>query len=884
MRIRTGAFLAFSVIGFLAIVSGYFTPLHVTLYHSSADAPAIVVRKHAADVTRRSVASDQSFTIENTSGDTRLVQLVYPEIFPGGPHLIKADFHTLDGDWHEWEIGGRLISNVTGSRVEFHNVAADLELPFVIGPHEGSVRVVTGSESTVLDLSSPTEGFKSFTVYSPRRATLASSLYRFRALDLTFKGLSHEARVDLTIANMPFITKVLPVGEASSLTVSGWQIGLEICRHYAVGFLFVGMALVSILILGMAGYLVFHTKRGARYPLSEIFVVGSAVAFTLYGIVATSLSYPFSGQIVTAILGPVFVGAVLTSCFLISRNEVRKRMFALRPRITLGDILVLTGLICGLFVAYWPAFHVGDWFLGLLRTDAYSVVAFAESARTESLDALNSFFGHGMRVIDLIVIGQIANILHTNTRAALLVTVIITHCLTVLLSYVIARRLLGPSRTDLWAAGFACLVSFWAPYGALYMESYMAQYILTFCLYFSFAAGILFLQAQKQREHVFSTAPDVRILVVSTVFCFSLYPYFAFVPIAAFGAALLQSGRRILAQPMRLAAFVASGLLLANLNLFVFFRIDVTGLYVGALNDIARYIVFPFYKTPRFFAFLFGASPFHFDSVGIRAYASEFTEGRYLFTLLDIYVGIVNSGYFLAGIVCLLCACYVCGVRSKLMKGDYTFQWFAALLYGEAILVLGLTSQTYAYAKLFWTFSTLFPCLAVIPLLQWITSGTSRCNAGTKKLALLFVLVLAGTNVVSLMANNLPWFGNVSGVAGNKRHTIVVKDLIGIEEAIAKIPSVAPNVSQYTFSGPGPFVRATDHDRVLMGQTDPMFHQVGIRCMNCYNNAESLGGYRSSEACNVGTDLVVSIAEIRPPCAQGQPLYQGEYISLYWPK
>lgn len=888
MRVRTSVAISLSVLVLLFASSVYVTPIHLTLYHAAEDSPSLLLNNKKARTAQRPAQTEQQVTIQNVSREPKSVQMTLPAIYERGPQLLPSDFPSIHGDWHEGKTPGQLVSFAPGSTLEFHSIVGDLTISFVTGPNEGMVRVTSGTHHEERDLSNPTPGTQDIVIHAPQRATVTSTLFRFRPIAVALAPLERAARLDVTVANMPLLSMDVPPRAPFNAQIATQQVWKQIQHQHCAGLQLVGIGLLCAVALCLFGYLILYARSTPSYTLSDVVALGTSAALAFFGIVASSLSYAYDGHTVALFMEVLMLNAIIVALILLIRRSVRWTTSSLN--ITHGDIFVFTSIFASLFLAYWPAFHVGEWFHGLLHTDAAFNVNITTIIRNHSFYAMrashNSLNGFGMRVIDFVTAGQLAEIFSAKSRTALLVTAMLTHCLTVLLSYVTARRLIGPTRNDMWAAVFAGIVAFWAPYAGIYMEAYFSQYILTFGLYFSFAAGVYFLQEIQSRDHVFTLAPDVRLVSLATVFCIVLYPYFSFVPVAVMGTVLWQSGRRIFAHAWRLFAFVAACLLIANINLFIILDAGQTAQYTDALNTIARNVVFPFYHSKQFLSILLGATPFHVHNGLVTSYAHEFSDGGKLFRLLGIYLRAVNSHAFLIGFACLFFGAYVWAIKWTSIIRSNLLQWTVAILYLLMIALMGFTSQTYAFAKLCWTFSTLFPLVFLLPLLSSLQKMPPDAHHWGKNIALLCIVIFASTNMVAITANNLEWFGNISGVA-NRRPTALLKDMNGIENALDNYISQGNLPLSVSFMGPGPMIRSTSKDAVILGFMQAMFQQKHIDCPNCVSSALSMAttACRSEEACQSKGNLIVTMATFpRPQCAAELPLYQGEHLSFYQTK
>jgi hypothetical protein len=844
---RVAAVLAFT--GVLAFVGlSALAPLHLVIRHEAEASPRLTIDGKRIELVQRPGYGPLELVIENRSSDASSVQFLFPETALGnrlGVGLLQVE----QGEWHEWPHGGRLYSGTPGSRVRFRGAAADLSISFVRGPHEG----VVGFGASTLPLRREREGVLAASVKSGRVVSFTSRVFLWKPLRARLERLPPGARVELTLASRPFRSWTASGDAPLLVEVSRAEVLSALVAGHAVGLRYVLYALAVCVALWLAGA-GFFTGWKRRASDLEAVALAAVCALCVLTVVSTSLSYGLPGAQVAVIVMGLLMSATLVS----GRRLVTNRAGWSAPRPGVGMALLGAGLVLGLVGAFWPAFHGGEWFLGQLQTDNYYYSGLSLRLKSTSLFALDSVNGFSMRALELVTIGLFSNVLGLATREAMIVFAMVCFLLTGLLGYAVAYRV---TRSEVAAGLVGALACLWAPSAGLYMEGYFTQYVHVVGLVALAAAGLAVYGRLGEAEPVLAPSLETVAVVVTMVYCLAVYPYFTLLPAALLGPLLLLRRHHLKAELWGTAKLAGLTLALSNLNLLVILNASGTSQFVAQLNALARHTVFPFYKEPRFFSFVLGMSPFHSPVERLAGLDVEFSSSRVLFKLGVHYLRFVNTGVFLGALVLLLAVALAANWRGwvRLRSRDALLATLA-LYFGTALL-MGWRGQTYSYAKLMWTASTLLPvflgCLLLVRPRPAEASAPERLGWRGP----VFAVLLVGSGL-SLALNNLTWYGNPQGLMLARSHVSLVRDLSGHE-----------------WSG----LSGTDKDRVLLGQLVPAFEDLGLTCTNCGYN-RTFGTVESApltRACPTGRRMVVVLGLPDHRCSpEDRVLYVGEYVTL----
>jgi hypothetical protein len=853
-------------VAFVLLLGGLLTaltPLHLVVRHGSQSQPTLSLNGSQVELVRRPAMSPYDLTIENVSEDDAPVQVMVPFTSLGN-RIAGSDVHQEHGAWEYRESDVRFVSTTPGSRLRLKGFATDVTVSFVVGPGQGTVRM-DGEE---IALHSDTEEIRHVLKPAPRSASLTSRLFALQPLDAAIEGLQPGARVELSVANKLFRQWDVRDEGRVGFHVSRWELAGSIIGLLLAGAGKVALSLGLVAVLALAGIgLVLSWPRATSGWERSTFAASSALA--LLSVLATSLTYVLSGRITAWIIGLILVGCVVFSVF-----RLRAHRTPLRPSPPdLGEVLLAVGLMLGIAFAFWPALYMGDWFVGQLQTDAYYYAGLADRIKDQSLIQLDSINGFGMRVLEVVVVGFFSQLLGISTRDAILVSALVSFILAGLLAYVTTLRISRSSTTAGIVALLACLCG---PAASLYMEGYYSQYLLVFGLAFCAATGAAIIDRLKLPGTVFAPSVETLAFTVAVVYCLALYPYFALLPVSVVITVLVVRRSHFKAEFLGGVKHLAVALVLLNVNALLLVQIGKTGQFVERLNEIARNVVFPFYKEPRFFSFALGFSPFHASQERLAAVDLEFSNGTLLFAAGKFFLATVNSAPFVLLAVLVLVAALLANWASWSAHPSGRMLVGALAIYLLLAAGMGLRGQVYTYAKIMWTTAALLPFVLVIPLAVSRQPG----RIGWRAPLLVGLGLLGGT---SLLLNYLNWYGSSAGLALSRSHIALVQDLEQVIGTLETQVAKHPEPSRVAFSDSTFGLRFTDKDRVLLGQLVPALSHIGAECSNC-NFSPMLvlvESARGNEACTAGARFVVAMGDASFRCSpEDRVLYAGEFLTL----
>lgn len=845
------------------------TPLHLTLSHAAGDEPRLRANGRPAVLVRRAALGRHELVVENRSADAQPVQLL-PLRTSLGNTVAAAALQVERGEWRVAPPDGRLVSTVPGSRVRFTGLAGDLTLGVVLAPDQGTVAVADRVEP----LAREAQGVLELPVASPRALSTTSRTFGWRPLQLTVERARPGTVLELTVANRPLRTWTVPASGALAVEVTRTQVLGELVRGYAAGARLVLLALGVLLALLLAGaHATLAWPRSTSRLEAAAFAASAALATG--SVVATSLSYVLERPAVTAlVVALVAVAAVAGAWRLVRAGPPSPHA---SPAHGLAGVAVLgTGLVLGLVGAFWPLFHVGGWFLGQLQTDAYYYTGLPERLADHSLTSLDSLNGFGMRALELVQVGVLSSALGLPTREGMVVSALLTFLLSGWLAYAASLRV---TRSPLAAGLVGALAYVSVPAASLYMEGYFTQYLLVFGLAFAAAAAAALLERVEGTGPVLALATEPLLFVAACAFCLTVYPYFTLLPVSVL-LVVAAARRRALGPELAGAAKLAAlGLALCNANLLVVLNVGKTAYFVERLNEIARNVVFPFYREPRFLSFVLGLSPFHASTERVGEHLREFgTAGRGVVAAGHAFTQLVNGAPFAFGVAALLLLALAVSWRGWWPRPAARMLVLSLGVYVLVAAVMDAREQTYSYAKLLWTLGALLPFVLAIPLLA---PPPGRPTAPAWRLAVVGALVLVST--VALPLNAINWYGSSRGAATRMSHVSTYRDLAGTVAAVEARVAERPGRRAVAFTQPSAALQGTDKERVMLGQFVPALSHLGIACVDCAFS-QALGTVDSVlpvDPCASDASLVVAIGHPGFRCApDDRVLFDGDFVAV----
>jgi hypothetical protein len=416
----------------------------------------------------------------------------------------------------------------------------------------------------------------------------------------------------------------------------------------------------------------------------------------------------------------------------------------------------------------------------------------------------------------------------------------------------------------------AVAVALSAPITGLFFESYFTQFVLTPLLYLNLYVGNRYLQACRQR--------DVRTvhwlpLATTSAAVMLLYPYFALPTaiIVGYGLWLLRRARGLLLRTngLLLGAFMAS----ANIGLLFFAGSTVAKGFTSHLNDIARYIVFPFYGEAKFTTFIFGLVPFHGDIDAFRQMAGA-SDSLYPHLLRQAYDTLSPTFLLVIAVAVFVAFVATAVARRKALLDTFGCALALTLLaYGALLVAIYHLSGLYAYAKLAWTLATLLPLFLVPVLLQpELATNTSHPFAGFSRgrritrIAVGMILVAyVAMNAFSRFSAPAMWLDHPENAAA-KTNVGIAYDLQLLSDWLK---SGDHENRRFRFTGDNG--SQSQRLQVLAGHSFALLTSHGVECTNCRSLSNGLD-YRTFTRAGANEGYVINIGPLVQRCLPGYRL------------
>lgn len=243
-----------------------------------------------------------------------------------------------------------------------------------------------------------------------------------------------------------------------------------------------------------------------------------------------------------------------------------------------------------------------------------------------------------------------------------------------------------------------------------FTQSYLSQYLMTHLLVFGLAFGLIILQDWAEAMLIKKV---VLIVVFGAVLGagIDVYPYIQVIPVAFVSSLFLCSANRPKTNFMITLALGGFTMLWSNESLHTIINFGDNYEYLGTLNVIGKYFVFPFYDKLEMFARSLGLKDWNMNS-------------QYLSDILDLFgLNVLSPGPFWAQLIeaalevtgILLFFCWVrFVVRSLLRRQDAALLGVAFLSLGIMSLILFNFQQEYLYAKILFSLGSLLSCFHLL--------------------------------------------------------------------------------------------------------------------------------------------------------------------------
>ncbi len=333
----------------------------------------------------------------------------------------------------------------------------------------------------------------------------------------------------------------------------------------------------------------------ARLAAADRAWVPVAAGFSVFGVLVTSVSYVTSVRVAT----PVALLILLVGAGAHWRRAGQLRD-AFRETISgarRGSVVLGASLVSTMFF-FRPVLRDGSWYLGHACTDAFYYANYADrflGARPLSI------VPHIIlsRISDIVSLGAAALVAGTDARSIFAPLAAAVWVTLAPASAALLRRL---GATEGGARAGGVLVAFSAAVHQLFSLCYLAHYLFVFASLWAtfFAVTCLSppapLGASERRSLLATTAAIIAFAVSIYAFQFALAVAWVIVAVLVRDAAERRDRVRTLVQVGLLS------LLFANLNLSVipnFFAMKRVDNFI-ALDNLGRWVVFPFHDSPLF--------------------------------------------------------------------------------------------------------------------------------------------------------------------------------------------------------------------------------------------------------------------------------------------
>ncbi|WP_127960410.1 hypothetical protein [Serratia microhaemolytica] len=775
MKTITKLSLFFTVI-LLPIIWFYFLiPVHLTVKHAADTVVTVYVDGTETSLKHYSHTSEHRLEVLNLSKENQIVELALP-IPDGSPRLKLDQFEVVSDGWTPTHNGERVESGVNGSRLVFTVRSAEPELAFLQRADGGNVSVSSDDGfKTSLNLRSDSYGFR--TIKLPAREVVTVSyIGSIASISDTFVKVSGGNKDSLLLANLGggrLLTSVTipPEQQYHLILKSKFQLLVLVAEDF---YFPLGVALLFVIFFSNIGKLLL-----APLSLKGDFIVNPLLAFasglSIFALINNTASYFFSGNEIAPF---VFVIFLLTFFYVVYWMLRNKSIDYFR-----FSSLSKGGLLAGLasvWLGFWPASIAGNAYLGFLQTDSFFYTNVSTAIQNLSLFEYiekGGLIGYGLRSIDLSLAAVLASSTNLPTSTVWLALCMLFMFLPPIFAYELVLKWRESKRIALvtsWAVAMS------APLAGLFFEAYFAQFLLVGFLYMNLYTGWHFYQSIVSGQLKWQAI--LSFILVSAVIIL-LYPYFAVLTFVIIGVVFFRAIK--IGQVKIVFLIIILILLFDNIGVYFLFNHAATDSFTPRLNEIAQYVVFPFYKKAKFASFILGFTPFHGTAELFLNIASEFHN--VIFTGMAYFVQ-VTSGKFSWILVFVVIYIYV---HSLWLGRRYFLSGFSLVIlivfscYVALMLLSFMFSGLYAYAKLTWTVGALLPILIIPTILS-----PSNIQAETKKSralkisGIIIVTILIFSNGLSKLLTGFLWVANPYAAVGNRVNTVVAGPILHIQELI----------------------------------------------------------------------------------------------------
>lgn len=402
----------------------------------------------------------------------------------------------------------------------------------------------------------------------------------------------------------------------------------------------------------------------------------------------------------------IFMVLLFMAIIFLAYNYISKTSFLYFFEIR--DIYLFVLISAGFLCFFTPYLIYKDAAIGMLQTDTAFYVSAAESLKHGSYYNLGKYVGFYHRSIDIAVIAFVSFVFNISTAKALF---FISGFFKLMIGYVFFdfAKLTGLRNINLY---LFCLVGLFLPsLNGMFQEGYFSQFIYTVFLLF-----FIYLMTRVVFTKIFTKEVNVKTIIplaLTGSVALLCYPFFALLILIIFVLSGLFTKLFFIRKDITkfIFTFIILIIIFSNFGLFSLFSFGKINTEV--LNTIAKYIVFPFYNTPKFFTILAGIIPFH-SNFELSKASSFFVYFNYL----DIY----NNFYKFFTLIFTLITFFILirlylkqfffDLKNKFYK-PINFVILFLILYTLISVIVGYIflarGEIYAYSKFLWSSFSVLP-------------------------------------------------------------------------------------------------------------------------------------------------------------------------------
>lgn len=502
----------------------------------------------------------------------------------------------------------------------------------------GSILVLEHRFSAVRVPLWPATGGAAVTLKSPKESRLisVSSLDRKELIQSVISPLTEvyasfrDGNSVITLSGVPDKTKIIEADISDRLQVIAQQTGPNTANNFRLSahrsifaswgahIAFALKTLLRVLVISLA-FLLFglglvlngygKQLKGVELLFVPI-VLGQALLLMLVSCLSL-LGLTFEGAFLW------FVGTLIVASMLIFAGVQRRTLILDRAKVYFSSLnsarteLLEVGAVAllGALTVFQSYFFLKGMYWGENYTDTWWYLNVAEILTTVSSTVHEPKLWAFQRIADLVSIFLVSKLGFIRILEGYGLHGILSWIYTSIGMYCVLLRIQVNKVSALWGAAFS---AFSAILFAVFAESYFAQFLLIQLLVGAISVTLVSLEVLRTDR--FDMKANILPVAIVYAAALSVYPYHFVLPVSlslVCAIAAYQGSRTAL--PWLMCVGVGTALIL-NKNLLVTLNFGSNSYMMAGLNDIARYIVFPFYRTFEHFLISFSLKDFHLHS------------------------------------------------------------------------------------------------------------------------------------------------------------------------------------------------------------------------------------------------------------------------------